>query len=75
MDTEHETSRMAAKVTDIQQHNPADSMESRYMGAQITMIPEKVTFVRLEGAGHGTKEFSTPENLNRVFRLLDNYLK
>ena len=123
MDVEHEASGMAAKVPDIQKHSPADSAESRYMGAQITTIPEKVklaspvtyisakavpffiehgtmdpvvpfqqavdfaaalenvigkekvVFVRLEGAGHGTKEFSTPENLIRVFNFLDKYLK
>ena len=29
----------------------------------------------LEGAGHGTPEFGTPENMKRVFDFLDRYLK
>lgn len=36
---------------------------------------EKVNFEILEGAGHGTPQFSAPENLDKVFAFLDKYLK
>jgi len=35
----------------------------------------KVQLVILEGAGHGTSEFSTSENLDLVFNFLDSILK
>jgi acetyl esterase/lipase len=36
---------------------------------------DKVTLVLLDGAGHGTAEFTTQENLNKVFDFLDKILK
>jgi len=36
---------------------------------------DKVTLVLLEGAGHGTSEFTTQENLELVFAFLDQVLK
>ena len=36
---------------------------------------DKVTLVLLEGAGHGTSEFTTQENLDLVFAFLDQVLK
>lgn len=36
---------------------------------------EKVTLTLLEGAGHGTSEFTTQENLDAVFAFLDGILK
>jgi len=35
----------------------------------------KVTLILLEGAGHGTDEFNTTENLDIVFEFLDSILK
>ncbi len=35
---------------------------------------DKVTYRTIEGAGHGTDEFSTPENLDLVFSFLDTAL-
>ncbi len=37
--------------------------------------PEKVTLELLDGAGHGGPAFETPDNLAKVFRFLDKYLK
>jgi acetyl esterase/lipase len=104
-------------------HSEADSPESRYLGAKITEIPEKVrlanpmTYVHadmppiliqhgrldlqvpvqqsicfvqelekrgshdrfefdiLENAGHGDPLFESEDNMRRVFRFLDRYLK
>ena len=36
---------------------------------------EKVSIELLEGAGHGTSEFQTTENLDKVFSFLDGVLK
>jgi acetyl esterase/lipase len=36
---------------------------------------DKVSFELLEGAGHGSPQFSDPENLDKVFAFLDKYLK
>ena len=36
---------------------------------------DKVTLVLLDGAGHGTSEFTAQENLDRVFAFLDQVLK
>lgn len=36
---------------------------------------DKVTLILLEGAGHGTSEFSTTENVNKVLDFLDKKLK
>jgi hypothetical protein len=37
--------------------------------------PERFEFDILENAGHGDPLFETDENMNRVFRFLDRYLK
>lgn len=37
--------------------------------------PEQVELDILEGAGHGGEQFGSPENLARIFRFLDRYLK
>lgn len=37
--------------------------------------PEKVRFETVEGAGHGGKLFTSPENLERVFEFLDRWLR
>jgi hypothetical protein len=36
---------------------------------------DKVTYVSLEGAGHGGSQFETDENLKLVIGFLDEYLK
>jgi len=36
---------------------------------------DKVTFEEIEGAGHGTSEFQTAENVAKVIAFLDKYLK
>ena len=42
----------------------------------LTLLPkEKVEFYTVEGAGHGVSEFSTQENLERVFRFLDRWVR
>lgn len=53
-------------------HGEPESPESRYLGATIADVPE---LDLLEGAGHGDPAFETEENLNRVFALVDRYLK
>lgn len=35
----------------------------------------KVTFEKIEGAGHGGSQFETTENVNKVLDFLDKYLK
>lgn len=35
----------------------------------------KVTYIKLQGAGHGGSQFDTTENLNKVFAFIDKYLK
>jgi len=37
--------------------------------------PENVTYISLEGAGHGGSQFETTDNLNLVIGFLDKYLK
>lgn len=104
-------------------HNSADSFESKYMGAALDTVPDKVqqanptkyissstppffvengsadtnvptvqsvdfsnalkkaigddkvTYIQIPGAGHGTSEFDTTENLDKIFTFLDKYLK
>jgi coproporphyrinogen III oxidase-like Fe-S oxidoreductase len=34
-----------------------------------------VQFELLEGVGHGGPAFSSPENLEKIFKFLDKYLK
>jgi acetyl esterase/lipase len=36
---------------------------------------DKVTYIKLKGAGHGGSQFDTTDNLNKVFAFLDKYLK
>lgn len=55
-------------IPPIQNKNLADAL-SAVIGA------DKVTYVSLEGAGHGGSEFETEENLKMVIGFLDEYLK
>lgn len=55
-------------IPPVQNKNLADTL-STAIGA------DKVTYVSLEGAGHGGSEFGTAENLNLVISFLDKYLK
>ncbi len=55
-------------IPPIQNKNLADAL-SAVIGA------DKVTYVSLEGAGHGGSEFETEENLKLVIGFLDTYLK
>lgn len=63
------------------QHGTQDPLvpteQSMAFAAKLEKIlgKEKCSLVLLEGAGHGGREFSTPENLERVFASLDQYLK
>ncbi len=55
-------------IPPVQNKNFADAL-SAVIGA------EKVTYVSLEGAGHGGSQFETAENLQLVIGFLDKYLK
>jgi acetyl esterase/lipase len=55
-------------IPPIQNKNLADAL-SAAIGS------DKVTYVSLEGAGHGGSQFGTAENLNLVIAFLDKYLK
>ncbi|NTW08921.1 MAG: prolyl oligopeptidase family serine peptidase [Anaerolineaceae bacterium] len=55
-------------IPPIQNKNFADAL-SVVIGA------ENVTYISLEGAGHGGSEFSAAENLSKVISFLDQYLK
>ncbi len=55
-------------IPPIQNKNLSDALSSVIGG-------EKVTYISLEGAGHGGSEFETAENLNLVITFLDTYLK
>ncbi len=55
-------------IPPIQNKNLADAL-SAVIGA------DKVTYISLEGAGHGGSQFETAENLNLVIGFLDTYLK
>jgi acetyl esterase/lipase len=55
-------------IPPIQNKNLADAL-SAVIGA------EKVTYVSLEGAGHGGAQFETADNLKLVISFLDKYLK
>ncbi len=55
-------------IPPVQNKNLADAL-SAVIGA------DKVTYVSLEGAGHGGSQFATAENLNLVIAFLDKYLK
>ncbi|MBU3102214.1 MULTISPECIES: alpha/beta hydrolase [Clostridium] len=123
MDEQNKESGIASKVDKVLVNNGPDSFASKYMGADITTIPDKVkqadpttyisantspffiengtldpnvatqqsvdfaadlekvlgkdkvTYFKLEGAGHGGKEFETKDNLDKVYRFIDKYLK
>lgn len=55
-------------IPPIQNKNLADAL-SAVIGA------DKVTYVSLEGAGHGGAQFGTAENLQLVINFLNKYLK
>ncbi len=55
-------------IPPVQNKNLAEAL-SQVIGA------EKVTYVSLEGAGHGGAQFETAENLKLVIGFLDKYLK
>jgi acetyl esterase/lipase len=55
-------------IPPVQNKNLADAL-SAVIGA------DKVTYVSIEGAGHGGSEFATAENLAQVIAFLDKYLK
>ncbi len=55
-------------IPPVQNKNLAEAL-SQVIGA------EKVTYVSLEGAGHGGAQFETAENLKLVIGFLDQYLK
>ena len=55
-------------IPPIQNKNLADAL-STVIGA------ENVTYVSLDGAGHGGSQFETEENLKLVIEFLDKYLK
>ncbi|MDK9712415.1 alpha/beta hydrolase fold domain-containing protein [Acidaminobacter sp.] len=63
------------------QHGTADanvpSQQSIDFAAQLKGVigESKVTIELLEGAGHGTEEFTSQENLDKVFSFLDGVLK
>ncbi len=62
------------------QHGTADAnipiLQSENFAAALTTVlgPNKVTYGIIEGAGHGTEEFSTEENLDLVFAFIDEAL-
>jgi len=55
-------------VPPAQSRNLADAL-SAVIGA------DKVTYISLEGAGHGGAQFETAENLQLVINFLNKYLK
>ena len=55
-------------IPPVQNKNLAEAL-SAVIGA------DKVTYVSLEGAGHGGSQFETEENLNLVIEFLNTYLK
>jgi acetyl esterase/lipase len=55
-------------IPPIQNKNLADAL-SAVIGA------DKVTYISLDGAGHGGSQFETAENLANVITFLDKYLK
>jgi dipeptidyl aminopeptidase/acylaminoacyl peptidase len=55
-------------IPPVQNKNLADAL-SAVIGA------ENVTYVSLQGAGHGGSQFETEENLKLVIEFFDKYLK
>lgn len=62
------------------QHGDADAnvpvQQSENFAAALTEVlgPDKVRFEILEGAGHGTSEFDSEENLEKVFSFLNSVM-
>lgn len=54
---------------------PNEQSKNFYADLIKVLDKDKVTFMLLEGAGHGGPQFSTAENLNKVLAFLDKYLK
>jgi acetyl esterase/lipase len=63
-----ETGTADCNIPPAQNKNLADAL-SAVIGA------DKVTYVSLEGAGHGGSQFETAENLQLVIEFLNKYLK
>lgn len=55
-------------IPPIQNKNLADALSA-------VIGPENVTYISLDGAGHGGAEFGTAENLQLVIDFLDKHLK
>lgn len=55
-------------IPPVQNKNLADAL-SAVIGA------DKVTYISIDGAGHGGSQFGTAENLKLVIGFLDKYLK
>ncbi|MTD25890.1 alpha/beta hydrolase fold domain-containing protein [Erwinia sp. J316] len=54
---------------------PTQQSEDFAKALQAVIGEDKVTYVQLQGAGHGTAEFEEKENLDKVFQFLDKQLK
>jgi acetyl esterase/lipase len=54
---------------------PVEQSKNFYSAVIKVLDKDNVTLVLLEGAGHGGPQFSTVENLDKVFAFLDKYLK
>jgi len=54
---------------------PAEQSVSFAYDLEKILGKEKVTFILLENTYHGGPQFETVENLNKVFKFLDQYLK
>ena len=63
------------------QHGIQDSyvpyMQSKIYASKLVKVvgKNKVFYSLIDDAGHGGKEFTSPDNLEKVFRFLDRYLK
>ncbi|NYY80240.1 hypothetical protein DMH27_04760 [Raoultella planticola] len=51
---------------------PTQQSENFAKALQAVIGEDKVTYVQLQGAGHGTAEFEAKENLDQVFQFLRN---
>ncbi|HDG9792415.1 TPA: alpha/beta hydrolase [Raoultella planticola] len=54
---------------------PTQQSENFAKALQAVIGEDKVTYVQLQGAGHGTAEFEAKENLDQVFQFLEKHLK
>jgi len=63
------------------QHGTADRnipiTQSENLTSKLSSVigKEKVTFEKIEGAGHGGSQFETSSNLDKIFAFLDSQLK